>query len=645
MTPFPKSKFSVVGGRPQAAALRMSCPLCCSPIDPAELFGDRVITCGECQLRFSPESVGVDARHHDSRHSDTRHSGPRLVEPVPPTRIRRAGEPVNDHATQWLAEPRLAEFAPAPVTPPPLPRSAAPIRNLLGKGYRPSFALAASLMLVVGAALASGIMAWRVSDTLWVAQERIVAADERCEQTVAERNDAERRVRQAVATRLSEESQELLPEAPQRSIALASEAVTMAMEADEPPAPAAEQSLRDALLTLDDRPLAGHTDRISSVIVSANGRLLVTASYDGTARLWDLTAKYPAAAPIVLAGHEGRLSAVAMSPDGRWLATGSYDGTVRLWDLNAKNPATAVSILRGHEGRITAVTISANGRWLVSTGGGFTPKHNTARVWDLTAADPGTSARVLVGHEESIQAATISPDSRWLVTGSFDRTARVWDLEAVDPSSTAIVLTGHTEPVQSVAIAPSRRLVITGSFDATARIWNLAAADPSRESVVLNGHRGWIRAVAISPDGHWAVTGGEDKTARVWDLTAADPSANSHVLEGHTASIQTLAITPDGRRLVTGSLDQTARIWDLTNPAVASWPIILRGHNGAVQCLAVSSDNHWLVTAGDDRTARLWNLRLDELSTFAREVSHGDPFIDRLRRCFLEPVTGGPIRR
>jgi WD40 repeat protein len=117
------------------------------------------------------------------------------------------------------------------------------------------------------------------------------------------------------------------------------------------------------------------------------------------------------------------------------------------------------------------------------------------------------------------------------------------------------------------------------------------------------------------------------------------------VLEGHTASIQTLAITPDGRRLVTGSLDQTARIWDLTNPAVASWPIILRGHNGAVQCLAVSSDNHWLVTAGDDRTARLWNLRLDELSTFAREVSHGDPFIDRLRRCFLEPVTGGPIRR
>jgi hypothetical protein len=43
-----------------------------------------VITCGECQLRFSAESVRVDARH----------SRPRHVEPVLPTRLREFLPPI-----------------------------------------------------------------------------------------------------------------------------------------------------------------------------------------------------------------------------------------------------------------------------------------------------------------------------------------------------------------------------------------------------------------------------------------------------------------------------------------------------------------------------------------------------------------------
>ena len=85
--------------------------------------------------------------------------------------------------------------------------------------------------------------------------------------------------------------------------------------------------------------------------ISPDNRWVVTGSEDKTARLWDLSAKDPAANPVVLRGHEGAVYAVAISPDNRWVVTGSEDNTARLWDLSAKDPAANPVVLRGHEDR------------------------------------------------------------------------------------------------------------------------------------------------------------------------------------------------------------------------------------------------------------------------------------------------------
>jgi WD40 repeat protein len=77
--------------------------------------------------------------------------------------------------------------------------------------------------------------------------------------------------------------------------------------------------------------LRGHDDAVSAVAISSDNRWIVTGSWDTTARLWDLSAKDPAANPIVLRGHEERVHAVAISPDNRWVVTGSADKTARLW--------------------------------------------------------------------------------------------------------------------------------------------------------------------------------------------------------------------------------------------------------------------------------------------------------------------------
>ena len=64
---------------------------------------------------------------------------------------------------------------------------------------------------------------------------------------------------------------------------------------------------------------------------SPDGRQVVTASPDGTARLWDAGSGEPLA---VLRGHEDVVTSAVFSPDGRQVVTASVDGTARIFLVN-----------------------------------------------------------------------------------------------------------------------------------------------------------------------------------------------------------------------------------------------------------------------------------------------------------------------
>ena len=74
--------------------------------------------------------------------------------------------------------------------------------------------------------------------------------------------------------------------------------------------------------------MAGHTDVVVSVEMSPDGSTLLTASWDGTARLWDAATGEP---PQTLAGHQGRVWRAAFTPDGERIATAGADGAVIIW--------------------------------------------------------------------------------------------------------------------------------------------------------------------------------------------------------------------------------------------------------------------------------------------------------------------------
>ncbi len=75
----------------------------------------------------------------------------------------------------------------------------------------------------------------------------------------------------------------------------------------------------------------GHTNAVSGVAFSPDGKTILTGSADTTAHLWDAETGQSLR---IFAGHTSALTGVAFSPDGKSVLTASADNTVRLWSAN-----------------------------------------------------------------------------------------------------------------------------------------------------------------------------------------------------------------------------------------------------------------------------------------------------------------------
>jgi WD40 repeat protein/serine/threonine protein kinase/tetratricopeptide (TPR) repeat protein len=75
--------------------------------------------------------------------------------------------------------------------------------------------------------------------------------------------------------------------------------------------------------------LAGHTGSITATAFSPDSRRLLTASQDGTVRLWECAGGQP----VALFRHDRGVEYAAFGSDGYSIVTGCVDGTIRKWAL------------------------------------------------------------------------------------------------------------------------------------------------------------------------------------------------------------------------------------------------------------------------------------------------------------------------
>ena len=314
---------------------------------------------------------------------------------------------------------------------------------------------------------------------------------------------------------------------------------------------------------------------ITDLHISPNDQLILTASSDGNARIWDRLGKKQA----TLKGHQGAITGVRWSKDGNHILTASADQTARLW--NGKGELVAV--LQGHQDWVRSAEFSPDNQWIVTAS-----RDGTVRLWDLS----GEERSVFTGHQSWVRNAEFSPNSQYILTASKDGTARLWNLRGQE----LVNLKGHQSWVRNAHFSQDGQLVVTASADGTAKIWDLSG----KVVATLQGHQNWVRNAEFNPTGDWVVTASADGTARIWDLSGKAIA----ILQGHQQGLYDAHFSPNGQFIVTTSPDRTARLWNRKGKAL----VILRGHQQDVYQAQFSRDSHRLVTVSADRTARLWDL-------------------------------------
>jgi len=123
-----------------------------------------------------------------------------------------------------------------------------------------------------------------------------------------------------------------------------------------------------------------------------------------------------------LAGHTRRVSSVALTADGQRILSGSLDRSLRLWGVAG---GACEKVLQGHTSDVNAVALSPDGKLAISGSGEITLGENLARVWDVAAAKP---LRDLLGHESEVSAVALDVPRGLAVTGGADSTVRLWEL-------------------------------------------------------------------------------------------------------------------------------------------------------------------------------------------------------------------------
>jgi WD40 repeat protein len=280
----------------------------------------------------------------------------------------------------------------------------------------------------------------------------------------------------------------------------------------------------------------GHRDCVGALLSMGDGRLL-SASHDGTMRLWDF-ATYRC--DRIFAGHSAWICSAALTPRGP--ISGDAAGCIKLWDLETGECRRTLEGDAG-EGTIRRGWIQA----LVPL-----PHHRFAstamdqrvHIWD---AETGGHLQVLVGHTRNVFGMVVLEEER-LATGGQDGTVRIWNLET---GACLQCLEGCRQgDVSLLRLLPNNRLAVCGYQKV--ELWDLATGCmvPLAERPI----RGCSFLLEVSGNG--LVGCGRDGLVRIWE-----PSQTTLLDTGSPCPL-IYAACLEGGELLAVSADGVASVWD-----------------------------------------------------------------------------------
>ena len=378
-----------------------------------------------------------------------------------------------------------------------------------------------------------------------------------------------------------------------------------------------------------------HQGPVTMAVFSPNGSQVATASEDKTARLWNASTGDPIGPPLE---HLAEVVHVEFEATGDTLFTASSNGVVRAWSTNDGAMLWSYDCGPGLE----SVVPDKRGQYVIALGG------NVALLLD---SKTGILKSEITKNSRYIRNADFSQDGTRLVVGNGDGYLTEWSLgPSVEPVRDFFVSFVISKGAQVQLEIDARDNLVAAGLDGRARIWNLHTGR-ERPSAEIIQHDGPITSVSFAANSAWVVTTGAGGTTRVWRLngypvtpllqlgsvTAAGVSPDSSLLMTAGGSglvrlweiasampsatvfedskyVRASQLDRSGRYLATGS-GTGGRVWDLDNerPRIPTVP-----HDGSTW-VRYSPTDDIVASFGTDRTVAVWNGATGELLFEKRE--------------------------
>ena len=355
-----------------------------------------------------------------------------------------------------------------------------------------------------------------------------------------------------------------------------------------------------------------HATEVNALKFLPSGDRVLTASDDGTARIWDLNG-WPAA---VLNGHLGPVSGVDVTTDGKLIATASVDGIARIWDggsgrMLAQFPGTI---------RLRAVSIRNDDKAIVAAGA-----DGVARLWDIATA---RQIGELKSQSSAIRSAQFNPDGSQVLIVT-DKSAQVWDVQ--NAKLIKEISFGFENISRASYVANGARIALLGMYG-TAEIWDAKALKPiaSFKRDCCNSN------FAVSPDGSLlAIVGGMNDVADIYDVRTLKKIWSTSIQH-----VQDLVFSPNGSQLITYTWsNDTFTIWDARNgDRIFSIKTAQR-----VNSFVLSPDGKHIAALTDERNLTFLTVTEKSLSDNSPSNKGGSVILSGNGRQFLFAQDGGSM--
>uniref|UniRef100_A0A6Q2XLY7 Striatin N-terminal domain-containing protein n=1 Tax=Esox lucius TaxID=8010 RepID=A0A6Q2XLY7_ESOLU len=323
---------------------------------------------------------------------------------------------------------------------------------------------------------------------------------------------------------------------------------------------------------------------------------------------------------FTLRSHFDAIRGLTFHPSQAVLLTASEDGTLKLWNLNKamhskKNAALDVEPIytfRAHSGAVLSLAMGVDGDSCFSGG-----LDGTVRCWkipDLNVDpydnyDPGIESSVLSGHDDSVWGLTYSASHHRLASCSADGTVRIWDPQNSSPCLSVF------NKEKGARVRPNVCLFcVCGGFITYRSLWPSRpgprtvspGSRPNSPVLSLSPPAGseLINCVVSHPSEPISITAHENRTIRYLDNKTGKVI---HSMVAHLDAVTCLTTDPKGTYLISGSHDCSVRLWMLDNrTCVQEITAHRKKHDEAIHDVAFHPSQPFIASAGADALAKIF---------------------------------------